>query len=221
MQLEGLRQEMIEQFKIVLEDWIPKDASFAIATEGRYLFIKQGTSHLHLKMNEKVHPESLAAKVLSTRRKAEIQEDSSMFGIPSNVIGYPIKIDQQDAALIVVFPLNDPTEKKEPYQFLTGRQEDDWTPVPIDQISYFESLQKRTWFYCNEEKFKTMITLKELQTKLPASFLRIHRSYIINIYFIKRISKDLTSNFVIELKNGIQLPVSQSYLSNLRKILGF
>ncbi|RKJ14103.1 LytTR family transcriptional regulator, partial [Butyricicoccus sp. 1XD8-22] len=83
------------------------------------------------------------------------------------------------------------------------------------------SLQKKTWFYMNGDQYKTNVTLKELETRLPNIFLRIHRSYIINIHFIKKITRDLASNFVVVLKDGSELPVSQSCLSDLRKILEF
>lgn len=96
-----------------------------------------------------------------------------------------------------------------------------WTPVPVEEITHIESLQKRTWFYANNEQFKTNFTLKELESKLPEFFIRIHRSYILNIYFIKNITKDITTNFIIQLKNGIELPVSQSYINDLRRVLEF
>jgi len=57
--------------------------------------------------------------------------------------------------------------------------------------------------------------------RLPSFFIRIHRSYIVNIYFIKKMARDLTSNFRITLKDGSELPVSQSYLNNLRNALEF
>ncbi|RHW32792.1 LytTR family transcriptional regulator [Lysinibacillus yapensis] len=223
MKVENLlvKREELEQFKMILEDWIPKDASIAIAIAGNYVFYSPSTAHFHLKIGESVHPQSIAARVLSTRKKTEILSDDSLFGTPYYAVGYPISVNQEEAALIIVLPSTYSSEIQESYKFLTGRQEDDWTPIPIEQISHIESLQKRTWFYCNEEKFKTPITLKELQTKLPSCFLRIHRSYIINIYFIKRIAKDLTSNYIIELKNGVELPVSQSYLGDLRSVLEF
>ncbi|MEG0440660.1 MAG: LytTR family DNA-binding domain-containing protein, partial [Solibacillus sp.] len=68
---------------------------------------------------------------------------------------------------------------------------------------------------------KTSVTLKELQTRLPNTFIRIHRSYIVNICSIKKISRDLTSNFIVLLKDGTELPVSQSYINSLRALLEF
>lgn len=211
----------LEQFKILLEDWIPKDTSILIALDDTYVYYSPSIHHIHHKLSEKVHPNSVAAHVLKNREKTKILIDDSIFGTPYYAIAYPIIIEQQEAALIVVLHASYVPEKQAHYKFLTGKQDEDWTPIPIDQVSHIESLQKRTWFYANDEQYKTNITLKELQLKLPDYFLRIHRSYIINIYSIQRLTKDLASNFVVELKNGSELPVSQSYINQLRKLLEF
>lgn len=216
-----ISNEGLEQLKIILEDWIPKNASIAVASEDSYIYYSPSIEHLHLTIEDKIHPESVASHVLQTRMKTGIVLDSTIFGKPYFVIGYPIYLSQKNAALIIIFPSSYTPEKKEPYKFLTGKQEDLWTPVPVEEISHIESLQKRTWFYANDEHFKTNYTLKELQTKLPEFFVRVHRSYILNIYFIKNITKDITTNFIIQLKNGTELPVSQSYINDLRRLLEF
>ena len=211
----------LEQFKIILEDWIPKDASIVIASDVTYIYYSPSINHFQHRLSEEVHPKSIAAKVLKSRIKTDILTDDTIFGTAHHAIGYPIIIEQQEAALVIIFPSSYVPEKQEPCKFLTGKQDEDWTPIPIEQVSHIESLQKRTWFYAADEQYKLNCTLKELQLKLPDYFLRIHRSYIINIYFIKRISKDLASNFFVELKNGPELPISQSYINDLRKFLEF
>ncbi|KGR78268.1 histidine kinase [Ureibacillus sinduriensis BLB-1 = JCM 15800] len=210
-----------DQYKILLEDWIPKDASIVIGMQGTYIYCSASIAHVHHKLEDEIHPKSVAWQVLKKREKTEILSDGTIFGTPYYAMGYPIRIEQQEAALVIVFPPSYVPKRQEQYRFLTGKQDDCWIPVPIEQVTHIESLQKRTWFYANNEQFKTNVTLKELQLKLPDYFIRIHRSYIINIYFLQRISKDLTSNFVVELKNGALLPVSQSYINQLRKVLEF
>lgn len=221
--IELMKEEFkwLEQFKIILEDWIPKDASIIIASDVTYIYYSPSINHFQHKLSKEIHPESIAAKVLKSRMKTDILIDETIFGTSSYVIGYPIIIEQQEAALIVIFPSTYVPEKQEACKFLTGKHDEDWTPIPIEQVSHIESLQKRTWFYATDEQYKLNCTLKELQLKLPEYFLRIHRSYIINIYFIKRVSKDLASNFFVELKNGSELPISQSYINDLRKVLEF
>ena len=214
-------KEIIQQYKHILEDWIPTSSSIVIALNDTYIFISSGHDQIKINVGEKVQENSIAKKVLTTRKKTEDIMDHSLFGTPYYSIGYPIGITQQPAALVIVPKPNFIKAKQEPYHFLTGKQNEDWIPVPIQNINYIESLQKRTWFYMNGEQFKTPTTLKELQTRLPSTFIRIHRSYIINMYNIKKITRDLSSNFLVVLKNGTELPISQSYINNLRTVLEF
>ena len=51
---------------------------------------------------------------------------------------------------IVILPPNYHVLQHEPFRFLTGKQEEEWSPVPIEEIAYIESLQKKTWFYVDE-----------------------------------------------------------------------
>ena len=216
-----LSKKVLEQYKLILDDWIPEDASIAIAINNSYIYYFPSNQHIHLKIGEKPDPKSVAAQVLKNKTKIDAIMDESIFGVPYYAIGYPIIVNDLEAALVIILPSTYIPKKQEPYKFLTGKVEEDWTPIPTTDISYIESLQKRTWFYANDEQYKTNLTLKELQTKLPEYFLRIHRSYIINIYYIKKISRDLSSNFIVELKNDVELPVSQSYINDLKEILNF
>lgn len=213
--------ELYEQLKQLVEDWIPSHAAIVIAVEHTYVYFSAAEQNIYLDVGSEVPSDSLAFKVLASRKKSEAVLESSLFNTPYYAVGYPITINNTNAALIIVLP---PSFKKiatEPYKMLTGKQNEDWFPVLVQDIVYIESLQKSTWFYSGSEQFKTSITLKELQTKLPSNFLRIHRSFIINIHFIKRIKRDLASNFIVILKDGKELPVSQSYLNNLRTVLEF
>ena len=210
---------MYEQYRNILMDWIPSGASIAIAVEDRFVYFASGHQNISLEVGSLVPIDSMAYRVLQQRKKVDAMMDSSLFDIPYYASGYPLMIDGKKAAIIIVLPPLFHQDKKEELQFLTGKFQDDWVPVMIDEISYIESLQKKTWFYRNAEQFKTNITLKELQTKLPSNFIRIHRSYIVNIRFISRISKDITSNYIVRLQNGVDLSVSQSYVSSVREIM--
>lgn len=214
-------KKQFEQYKIILEEWIPEDASIAIALKNKYIYYSPSNHHADLEIGIDVHPNSIAAKVLSTKQKTEALMDESLFNVPYFAIGYPIDIEGETGALIIILPSTYVPKTVTPIQFLTGKQNEDICPIPVRDITYIESLQKKTWFYSNGEQYKTSITLKELQEKLPNYFIRIHRSYIINIYFIKKISKDITSNYIVKLKDGKELPISSSYINDLRSLLKF
>ena len=211
----------LEQYKTILEDWIPSNASIAIAVKDTFVYFGSGSHKISLEVGSTVPTDSIAYQVLQTGHKVDAMMESSLFETPYYAIGYPITINQEPGALVVVLPPLFKIKEPEKYKFLTGKQNEDWIPVLIEQISHIESLQKRTWFYKQGEQFKTNITLKELQTRLPNIFIRIHRSYIVNIYFIKKISRDITSNFIVKLNDGTELPISQSYLNEVRNVLEF
>ncbi len=220
-EFNSLSKDISQQFISMLKDWVPVNSSIAIAAENSYIYFHSGHQNINLEVGQQVQSGSIAEQVLRTRKRTDAVLDNSLFETPYYGIGYPISILDVPAALIVVLPSIFTEKKVEPFQFLTGKQEEDWNPIAIEKISHIESLQKKTWFYVDGEQFKTSITLKELQMRLPSSFIRIHRSYIVNIHFIKKMTRDLTSNFIITLKDGNELPVSQSYINNLRTALEF
>ncbi len=220
-ELNSFVKDISQQYIFMLKDWIPADSSIAIAVEHSYVYFHSGHQSIHLEIGQQVLPGSIADQVLQTQKKTDAILDNSLFDTPYYGIGYPIYIQNKPAALVIVLPSSFTTKRAEPYQFLTGKQEEEWNPVAINKISHIESLQKKTWFYVEGDQYKTSITLKELQLRLPSYFIRIHRSYIVNIHFIKKMARDLTSNFIVTLIDGSELPVSQSYLNDLRNALEF
>lgn len=211
----------VEQYKVILKDWIPKKAFIAIAMNNKYIYFSEKNHHFHMEIGQQVPEDSLAFRISQTMEKSDAVLDNSLFDTPYYAIGYPIIIADQLASLIIVLPHSYRKPVLDSYKILTGKQNEDWVPVQVEKISHIESLQKSTWFYKDGSQYKTAVTLKELETRLPESFIRVHRSYIINIHFIKKISRDLTSSFLIHLNDHREIPVSQSYLADLRKRLEF
>lgn len=216
-----IARDVLQQYASILGDWVPKDAAVAIAIGGQYIYYVEGVHDIQLKEGQPVMPGSLADKVIHDRIKVDTVMDNLSFGVPYYGIGYPIDLLGEPGALIVILPPNYHVHRHEPFRFLTGKQDEDWSPVPINEIAYIESLQKKTWFYVDGEQYSTRHTLKDLQLRLPKNFMRVHRSYIVNIPAILRISKDITSNLLLTLRDGTELPVSQTYMTEVRKALGF
>jgi two-component system, LytTR family, response regulator len=213
------KKDVYEHYRAILSDWLPEGASIAIAIDFTYVYFASGHANIALHIGSTVPEDSMAYRVLSERKKIDAMMETTLFETPYYAIGYPVTVHGKEGALIVVLPPLYKTQQNI-LEIITGKdEEEDYIPIFVTDIQYFESLQKKTWIYRNAEQFKTSITLKELQTRLPANFVRIHRSYIVNLHYITRISKDYATNYVVYLKNGVELPVSQSYVNNLRKAL--
>ncbi|MGG0656806.1 LytTR family DNA-binding domain-containing protein [Rummeliibacillus pycnus] len=218
---EILAKALAEQYSNLLVDWIPKGASIAIATGETYIYYAAGIHDILLERGKKIKKGSIADRVIKERKKIEAVIDQELLGIPYYGIGYPVDFLGEPAALIVILAPDHPVVKREPFRFITGKQEDQWVPIAIDKISHFESLNKKNWFYVDGEQYKINLTLKELPNRLPDYFLRIHRSYIINIHAISRITRDFSSNLNIIMKDGTELPVSNSYINEVKRVLEF
>ena len=80
--------------------------------------------------------------------------------------------------------------------------------VDINSIKYIESMSEYVRIYI-EEKEKPIITLNSLQkleARLPSHFMRVHRSYIVNLQKIIEISR-----LRIRFDNKKLIPISESY----------
>lgn len=79
----------------------------------------------------------------------------------------------------------------------------------LDDIMYCESDSNYTMFYLkNNSKFMVSRTIKEYEDILPEKqFVRIHKSYIINLLFVTKYIKGDGGDIV--LSNGVCLPIAR------------
>lgn len=216
-----MEHNVLEQMGFIIGDWIPKEASIAIAVEGRYIYCKEGIQRLPIVEGQPVLAGSIADQVGKEGKRIEKLVDAAVAGWPYYGIGYPVQIGGMSGVLVVILPADYPLRQKEPLKFLTGKMEEAWRPVPVERISHIESSQKKTWFYAEEETYCSIHTLKNLRSQLPDYFLPVHRAYIVNIHYIEEISRDLASNLGLTLKDGSVLPISQNFAAEVRDRLGF
>jgi two-component system LytT family response regulator len=84
--------------------------------------------------------------------------------------------------------------------------------IPVEDIQCFEADGYNIKIFDKTESFKQRITMKEIEQKLdPIKFLRIHRSYIINMDYIKEIQEWFKGDYLVILKSGKKLTISKSY----------
>ena len=63
------------------------------------------------------------------------------------------------------------------------------------------------------------VSLNELASELPATFLRVHRSHIINVSYIKSLSRDPSGTGKLNMEDNIIVPVSRRILPKIRKVI--
>jgi two-component system LytT family response regulator len=92
--------------------------------------------------------------------------------------------------------------------------------LPVNEVLYIEAYDDYVKVF-NKDTFylkkKTMGYYEE--TLHPSQFVRIHRSFMLNIDYLTRMEPLDKSNMQAVLKNGVKLPVSRSGYAKLKEIL--
>lgn len=93
--------------------------------------------------------------------------------------------------------------------------------IPVNQINYLEAADDYVKIYTSEAAFLKNKTMQFFEQQLdPRQFVRIHRSYIINISLITRIDPYEKDSHLVLLSNGTKLPVSKTGYLKLKQVLG-
>jgi two-component system LytT family response regulator len=92
--------------------------------------------------------------------------------------------------------------------------------LPIDSIDYIEAQDDYVAFHAAGKSHLKEQTLAELEQLLDASrFVRIHRSYIVNVERIARVELYAKDSRVAILRDGSRLPVSRAGYQRLNALL--
>ena len=93
--------------------------------------------------------------------------------------------------------------------------------IPVNDIHYLEADDDYVHIHIAEGSFlksKTMIYFEQMLN--TEQFIRVHRSYIINVQEITRIDAFEKDSHIALLKSGKKVPISKSGYPKLKQILG-
>ncbi len=92
--------------------------------------------------------------------------------------------------------------------------------LPVDRIEYVEAQDDYVCFKADGKSYLKDQTLGSVEASLdPARFVRIHRSYLLNIDRIARVELYAKDSRVAILRDGTRLPVSRAGYARLAKLL--
>jgi len=103
---------------------------------------------------------------------------------------------------------------------LTFFKDDKEYYFPLQNIIFFETAGDTVYAHTAADAFRIKFRLYELEKLLPAAFVRISKSNIVNTKHILAISRNLTSSSLIQFyKSHKQVYVSRHYYKALREQL--
>lgn len=93
--------------------------------------------------------------------------------------------------------------------------------LDVNNISYIEALERKTFVYTEDNIYESKLKLYEMEQRLYQSgFLRVSKSCLVHLKYIQSIRKDVDRRLRLTLKNGEQLIVSRQYADGIKKRLG-
>lgn len=93
--------------------------------------------------------------------------------------------------------------------FITVRADRKNHQIKLDDIIYLESLSDYVKLHFNDQTLTTRETISSFEESLPETFIRIHRSYIVNQLYV---SEFTTTSVKL---NETELPISRTYKSEV------
>jgi hypothetical protein len=195
------------------------EASIAVSNTEEYIYYRPSKRiDLKIKVGDPVKEGTITHKALTGKQKISEFIDRDLFGVPYYGMAVPlIQEGKLEGCVSAIFPAM-ATGKS----VVTVKYNDGWVPVPFPEVMYLEASDRKTHVVTQKLTGTHKYTLNEFDFLLPKDFfVRCHRSYIVNVNYIKEIYPDLHSTLVLIMKNETKITVSQSYSSYFRKLLDF
>jgi two-component system LytT family response regulator len=93
--------------------------------------------------------------------------------------------------------------------------------LPVQKIQYFEAFDDYVKVHTSDGFFLKKKTMAYFEKTLdPQQFVRVHRSYLLNLQELTRIEPMEKDNHVALLKSGVRVPLSQAGYAKLKSVLG-
>jgi DNA-binding LytR/AlgR family response regulator len=203
----------------VISELFSDEISIAVSNTTEYIYYRPSKRiDLKIRQGDPLKEGTIAHKAISSKQKVSEFINRDIFGIPYHGMAVPFFHEGKlEGCVTAIFPAL--TSGK---LVVTIKSEDGWIPVPFHQVIYLEAKEKKTFVHTKEVSGSHKYSLQEFEFLLPKDyFIRCHRSFIVNVNHIKEIFPDTHSTFLLLMDNGDRVPVSQSYASYFRRLLGF
>ena len=93
--------------------------------------------------------------------------------------------------------------------------------LPVERIDFIEAQDDYLCFVSGPQRLRKQQTLADVEAQLDHSrFVRIHRSFLLNIERLTRIEPYAKDSWLAILADGSHLPVSRAGYSRLKELIG-
>ncbi|WP_099159201.1 LytTR family DNA-binding domain-containing protein [Virgibacillus ndiopensis] len=203
----------------VIGELFSDEISIAVSNKNEYIYYRPSKRvDLKIRPGDVIKEGTIAYKALITGQKVSEFINRDVYGVPYHGMAVPFHHEGNlEGSVLAIYPAL--TEGK---SVVTVKTQDGWKPIPFDDVKYLEVNDRKTHVVAAGVLGTNKNSLQDFEYMLPReSFVRCHRSFIVNVNHIDEVYPDTHSTFVLSMNNGERIPVSQSYSSYFRKLLGF
>jgi len=107
------------------------------------------------------------------------------------------------------------------YSFsVTGRKGSSSYIIRLEDIFYFESMDEKTFIYCDRDVFEGDLKLYQLEQQLAETdFVRISKSCILNIMKLESVCALMNGKMEAKLSNHEKVIISRHYVQTVKEKL--
>jgi len=92
--------------------------------------------------------------------------------------------------------------------------------IPFDELEYIRAAANYVRLHCGRESCEVRETIAAMESRQPHErFVRIHRSYIVNIAAVRELYHAGGGEYLVALRSGRRLPVGPTYPQAIRAAL--
>ncbi len=91
--------------------------------------------------------------------------------------------------------------------------------LPIDEVEWIEAEQNYVRVHAGQTRYLLHVAMNTIENSLdPDRFVRIHRSYIVNLRHVTRLWTMAHGQYTLELSSGERLPSGRTYGEKIRTL---
>ncbi len=103
---------------------------------------------------------------------------------------------------------------------LMGKSENAEVIFSLNDVYYFESVDKKTFACLDNDVLKVEMRLSDFESAyFEFGFIRVNKSTILNVYKIKSLKSELNMKVIALLENGEKIQINRSYKSKFNLFL--
>jgi DNA-binding LytR/AlgR family response regulator len=206
--------------------YLDLQCSFYDAIDGLYYIVKNPVDLVFLDINLPMLSGTELAEILPNGPKIIFTTAYSNYALQSyeydalDYIQKPISFQRfLKAAAKAEFYFNsiskatDKTEQLKHKAYIFIKSEKQLVKIGFNDIVFFEAQKEYISVQTTRKKFIFYKRMKELQLELPANFVRVHHSFIINLDFVSRIE---SSTVMLEQS---EIPIGDKFKENFLNIV--